>query len=138
MHVELKMPFLFRGTTSPLCLLFRAVQLFTTPPTTGAPCIHPFLFFSSSSFASIAEHPTQSTVMEPPLNQLRYPRASVSSVRVVTPTSPDMHHRPFQTARAGTPSRASSRERSAKPSPLLLTTATLPPLSDRAITLDAR
>jgi len=72
--------------------------------------------------------------MELPLDQLRYPRVSVSSVRVPAPTFPEMYHRPMQNARAGTPSPSVSREPSSRPSPAL-TPASLPPFLDRSIPL---
>ncbi|KAH9005041.1 nucleotide-sugar transporter-domain-containing protein [Lactarius hatsudake] len=71
--------------------------------------------------------------MERPLEQLRYPRISVSSVSVAAPTFPDIHHRPSPTARAGagTPSSAPSREHKHRPSPLI-TSASLPPFPDNS------
>jgi hypothetical protein len=69
--------------------------------------------------------------MERPLDQLRYPRVSVSSVSVTSP-SLDMYHRPFQTARVGTPSPAVSREHSSHPSPAL-TPASSPLFPDYSV-----
>ena len=70
--------------------------------------------------------------MERPLDQLRHPRVSVSSVRVQAPTLPDMYHRPLQTGRAATPSPSVSREHSSRPSPAL-TPASLPSFPDHSI-----
>ncbi len=53
-----------------------------------------------------AQSPSMMTSMDRPSDQLQYPRASVSSVRVTAPASPEMYHRPFQTPRTSTSSPA--------------------------------
>ena len=70
--------------------------------------------------------------MERSSDQLQYPRVSVSSVRVTSPASPEMFHRPFQTPRTSTSSPALSREHSARPSPIPTPTS-LPPLPDHPV-----
>ncbi|KAI9510274.1 nucleotide-sugar transporter-domain-containing protein [Russula earlei] len=76
--------------------------------------------------------------MEGSSEKLRYPHVSVSSVSVPAPTSfPDIHHRPFQTARAVTPSPAPSRVNSARTSPLIIP-ASFPALPGRSVAPDAR
>ena len=70
--------------------------------------------------------------MERSPDQLRYPRVSVSSVRVAAPSSPEMYHRPFQTPRTSTSSPALSREHSARPSPIPAPLP-LPPFPDHPV-----
>ncbi len=83
-----------------------------------------------------AQSPSMMTSMDRPSDQLQYPRASVSSVRVTAPASPEMYHRPFQTPRTSTSSPALSREHSARPSPVPTTTP-LPPFPDHPVHLAA-
>lgn len=95
--------------------------------------LHPLQSFLLTQPARKKSNQTpESTVMERPLDQIRHPRASVSSVSVAAPTFPDMYHRPFQTARAGTPSPAVSREHSSRPSPSP-TPAPLPRFPDHLV-----
>jgi hypothetical protein len=78
-------------------------------------------------------HPTpRFTAMERRLDQLRYPRVSVSSIRVPAPSFPDVYHRPLQTSRGGTPSPSVSSEHSSRPSPAL-NPASLPPFPDHSV-----
>jgi len=79
-----------------------------------------------------ANTPLRFTAMERRLDQLRYPRVSVSSIRVPAPSFPDVYHRPLQTSRAGTPSPSVSSEHSSRPSPAL-NPASLPPFPDHSV-----
>jgi hypothetical protein len=79
------LPFLFRGTVPRALASSNSSRLH---PRLVLPASIPSFFFT---LQSVGEHPTHlAAVMEPSLNQLRYPRASVSSVRVAAPTFPDM------------------------------------------------